>query len=166
MSRPSLLKAATSKCRLLVALPFLALLLWAHCHYRLALVVGESMRPGLKTGDLLLIDKRAYANSDPRRGDVVLARHEHDLIIKRVVGLPGEEVALHLGHLQINGVPLAEEQKMEPGRLEILPGRLFPGRFALLGDNRAVGPFQIVHAVVKKDQVIGKVVGTLCWWKS
>lgn len=144
--------------RLVLLAAGLAVLLLLHAQFRLALVVGDSMLPGLRTGDLLVLDKRAYRAAAPRRGDVVVARHGRELIVKRVVGLPGEEVALKLGRLYINGLPLAERQPVQPGFLSISPGRLLSSKFALLGDNRDVGVYQAVHAVVAKDQIVGKVI--------
>jgi signal peptidase I len=95
------------------------------------------------------------------RGDVVLARYNRELIVKRVVGLPGEEVALKQGQLYINGRAMAEEQPLEPGGLAISRGRLLEGKFALLGDNRSLGTYTTVHAVVSKAEIIGKVAWTL-----
>jgi signal peptidase I len=149
----------TNRWWLLLGLGLIALLLLlVQSHFRLAMVIGPSMRPGLRTGNLLLVDKRAYCHSAPRRGDVVLARHRDELIIKRVVGLPGEEVELKRGHLFVNGEAVIEHHAIEPGPLDIGPGRLFQGKFALLGDNRGLSSSQIVHAVVAKDQIIGKVL--------
>jgi signal peptidase I len=80
-----------------VALVCLALLL--RRHFLLTIVLGESMLPTIKPGQVLLVDKRAYDSAQPHRGDIVVARYGQDLIVKRVVGLPGEEVevkrALH-----------------------------------------------------------------------
>ncbi len=152
---------ATTPRRLLLAAGFLAMLLLVQTHFRLAMVMGESMLPGLLTGDLLLVDKRAYHHSEPRRGDIVLAYYGSELIVKRVVGLPGEEVALNHGYLFINHKALREPYPIQPGLLEIKPGLLFPGRYALLGDNRDLGVYQSVHAIATKDRILGKVVWTL-----
>jgi signal peptidase I len=129
-------------------------------HFRFALVIGESMCPAYHTGDLLLVDKSAYREEEPRRGDIVLARHGDEMIVKRVVGLPGEEVALRQGHLYVNGSPVSEHHPIQPGRLEISPGIMFAGKFALLGDNRALPIALLVHAVVSKEELVGKVVGS------
>lgn len=131
--------------------------------FRITLVVGNSMRPGLQTGDLLIIDKRAYTRANPDRNDVVLARYGKDLIVKRVVGLPGERVEIRGGHLYVNSFPVAEPHPIQPGNLAILPGTLFSERYALLGDNRSMGNSQNVHAVLPKEAILGKVIRVLNW---
>ncbi len=146
--------------RLLVAIAMCSGLILLQGRFRLGVVIGDSMLPGLTTGDILLIHKRAYDAANPGRGDVVLARFGNESIVKRVVGLPGEEVALQFGRIYVNGEAVAEPQKTLPGTLSINPGRLFRDRFALLGDNRTVGLSTFVHAVVSKDEIVGKVVAT------
>src|SRR5262249_20845519 len=108
--------------RLALVLPWIAsaaallvLLLLAHSQFRLAVVLGDSMWPGLRTGDLLLARKTAYCNHDPGRGDIVLAFRDGELIVKRVVGLPGEEIRLDGGRLYVNGSPLRENYPVQPG---------------------------------------------------
>jgi len=107
------------------------------------------------------VDRLAYRAKDPQRGDIVVAREGNDLIVKRVVGLPGEEVELQQGKLYINQRPLAEEYDVEPGWLSLGKGRLLEDKYALLGDNRSVSSSVFVHTVVSKDQILGKVVYSL-----
>lgn len=140
------------------------LLLGLRAHFCLCLVKGESMLPGLRSGDLLLVDRLAYRMAAPQRGDVVVARDRADLIVKRVVGLPGDEVELDRGRLYVNGRPLAEAYPVQPGALSLGKGRLFEDRYALLGDNRSLPVSLTVHAVVSKEQIVGKVVATLRFW--
>lgn len=148
----------------MVALGLAALLglLLLSRHYRLSIVVGDSMAPTYHTGDLLLVDRRAYQWDEPRRGDIVVARHDNDYIVKRIVGLPGEEIAVHRGLVEVNGTRLREDYATDPGQLEIGPGVLFAQRFALLGDNRAGGA-ALVHAVAARSELLGRVVGSLRW---
>lgn len=145
----------------LLALGLMALLALARTQFTLCLVKGGSMLPGLRSGDVLLVDKRAYRTAAPARGDIVVARDRQSLIIKRVVGLPGEEVELRWGELHINGVPQAEAYALTSGWLSLGKGRLFADRYALLGDNRAFPDSVSTHAVVPKERILGKVVHTL-----
>jgi signal peptidase I len=126
--------------------------------YRLTFVQGTSMQPTLATGDLLIVRKHAYDRAEPVRGDLVVANYQDGLIIKRVVGLPGEEVEIKNGTLFIGDRPLPEGHGIRAGPVNILKGKLFEGKFAILGDNRAIPPGQFVHAVVTKDQILGKVI--------
>lgn len=91
-------------------------------------IPSGSMIPTLLVGDLILVNKYHYgirlpvinkkilANHEPQRGDVMVFRYPKDPTqdyIKRVVGVPGDEVAFLNQHLYINGVeaPLTEEPK-------------------------------------------------------
>lgn len=144
-----------------MSLTVLAVVGSLHFQFSLALVVGRSMAPSYESGDLLLARRHAYRARGPARGDLVLARYRGDLIVKRVVGLPGEEVEIRDGLLHINGFRVPEPWRTQPGRLQIAAGRLLPGRYALLGDNRALLPAETVHAIVRQDEIVGKVVGSL-----
>lgn len=143
---------------LLLGAAVIGLLLCLRAQFSLALVKGESMHPGLSSGDLLLVDKLAYRAAGPERGDIVVARHGTDLIVKRLVGMPGEQVELRRGTLYVNGFRRAEEYPLERGTLILGKGRLFENKYALLGDNRSLPNSVSVHAVVSKDQIVGKVV--------
>jgi signal peptidase I len=127
-------------------------------HYQFVIVSGTSMLPTLNSGDVLVIDKRAYQNSRPDRGDIVVARYSGGLVVKRVVGLPGEQVSLKDGRLYINGSVLPEPHLIEPGYLDVGEGKLFSEDFATLGDNRSVAPASAVHPIVTKADILGKVV--------
>ena len=136
----------------------IGLLAVVHSHYRLSLVVGDSMRPTFNTGDLLVVDKWAYRTSGPRRGDIVIVRYERDLVVKRVVGLPGEKIEIKNSALYINDALIVENHTMVQGRLNIGRGDVFTGNYAILGDNRAFPPAQTIHAIVSKNRILGKVV--------
>ena len=130
-------------------------------HYRLVIVSGTSMLPTLKPGDVLLIDKRAYQQFEPGRGDIVVAHSSAGLVVKRVVGLPGEEVEVQKGRLYINGGLTNEKHLIEPGPLDVGTGNLLAGDFATLGDNRASAPALAIHPIVTKADILGKVVMAL-----
>jgi signal peptidase I len=136
----------------------LALLAFGRAHFRLCLVQGDSMLPGLRPADLLLVDKHAYRDAEPQRGDVVVASNGTELLVKRVVGLPGEEIELRLGELYVDDAIRAEPYSVASGTLSLRKGRLLPDRYALLGDNRSVSVAASVHAIVAKDQIVGKAI--------
>ncbi|MBL9134310.1 MAG: signal peptidase I [Verrucomicrobiales bacterium] len=131
-------------------------------------VSGHSMLPTLKNGDWAWIDRRAYLQHPPQRHDIVLAHWQGELIVKRVVGLPGEEVAVIDGEVWVDGQVSSIPHARLPGNLDLQPGWLPPGRFAVLGDNRSLAEFQSVHAVLRQDQVVGKVVWVIPWggWRD
>jgi signal peptidase I len=88
------------------------------------------MLPTLLVGDLILVSKFHYgvrlpvinkkivANNEPQRGDVMVFRYPRDTsidYIKRVVGIPGDEISYRNQRLSINGTPVAVDQKPPPG---------------------------------------------------
>lgn len=97
-----------------------------------------SMAPSLVPGQRLLTRYQA-AEGQVQRGDIVVARSEElgRLIVKRVVGLPGERVQIDdRGGVRIDGVPLVEPYVTHRGG----PAGTFTvpeGKLLLLGDNRA-----------------------------
>lgn len=100
-------------------------------------IPSESMLPGLRNGDYLVAAKWPYGFSKlslpgevplipgrifaslPERGDVVIFKHPVDGIdyVKRVIGLPGDTVALRRGVVILNGEPLEQE----PGSFVDIP---------------------------------------------
>lgn len=151
-------RADTRRRLLTAALLVAAVLAPLRLHFRLAVVQGESMLPTLAPGDLLVIHTRAYLRSAPQRGDLVIARWGDDLVVKRIVGLPGETVELRNGLLQINDRPFPETHPILSGNLRLSKGRLRANHYALLGDNRTVTDLLPVHAVVPRQAILGKVV--------
>lgn len=103
-------------------------------------VDGPSMLPTLEHGQRLLVDRVTYRFQPPKRGDVVVFRYpfnprEH--FIKRIIGIPGDEIRIVAGTVYVNDVPLREPY---------LNGRMLPRNFGpvfveddtyfVLGDNR------------------------------
>lgn len=73
---------------------------------RLYNMPSSAMRPTIEAGDRFVVDKWAYARRGPERWDVIVFRYPVDPsrdYIKRVVGLPGEQVHIRGGDLFING---------------------------------------------------------------
>jgi signal peptidase I len=103
-------------------------------------VEGQSMEPNLHTDQRLVVEKVSYRFHGPQRFDVVVLKmpsQGDELLIKRVVGLPGETVEIHDGHVYIDGQRLDEpflEEATRPGRhgTVVVP----PLHVYVLGDNR------------------------------
>lgn len=142
---------------LVLGLLVLAGLAPLRAHFRLSLVMGSSMRPTLATGDLLLVDQRAYVMRSPLRGDLVVVRQHGEFLVKRVVGLPGERVEVKQGVVWIDGQPGPDEAGRS-GSLNVRSGFLRHDRYALLGDNRGNDAGETVHALVATEQIVGKVI--------
>ena len=101
-------------------------------------VAGTSMRNTLTGGDIALVTRFDYLNGGaPKRFEVVECRFpgRGDTYIKRVIGLPGEEIAFVGGALYIDGAAVAEPYVFSPTQdYSILLGE---DEYLVLGDNRA-----------------------------
>src|ERR1044071_6419341 len=91
-------------------------LVWTVCtlilfHYLLLpiKVIGASMTPTYRDGTVNLVNRLADAHSSPRRGDVVVLHDGEDLILKRIIALPGETVCFQRGRITINGIALHDQ---------------------------------------------------------
>ena len=127
-------------------------------------VDGFSMRPTLQDGEYILVNKLAYKTGEPHRGDIVVfifpVDPQEDLI-KRVIGLPGETVAIHSGTVSVNGIQLAEPYIASPPAYDdewVVPeGQLF-----VLGDNRNDSRDSHQWGFLPSENVIGRAV--LIYW--
>jgi signal peptidase I len=118
-------------------------------------VVGQSMMPNYHDGARHFINKLAYSSKKPQRGDVIALRAPNgDVLLKRIVGLPGETISFEDGVLHINGKPTPENytQTLVPTdrghRAELGEDEYF-----VIGDNRAI----TVLSPILGKQIIGKV---------
>ena len=112
-------------------------------------IPSSSMLPTLLVGDLILVSKFHYGvrlpvinkkiidNHDPQRGDVMVFRYPRDTsidYIKRVVGVPGDEITYRQQRLSVNGLLVAVDQKPPPGFYDEESQRYFPEFTERLGD--------------------------------
>src|SRR3954470_23982231 len=74
-------------------------------------IPSESMVPTLRVGDRVFVNKFVYRFWEPEKGDIVVFRsveEDQEDLIKRVVALPGDKVAVRRGVLRVNGEPQEE----------------------------------------------------------
>lgn len=74
----------------------------------LAFIPSKSMSPTLKVGDFAVFNRLAYIAKSPQRGDIIVFRHDKELLVKRVIGMPGDSIELKEGRIYINGSLLDE----------------------------------------------------------
>lgn len=103
------------------------------------IVEGGSMQPTLQSGDYVLIYKLAYRGGRlPERGAIVTLAspiEPGEILVKRVVGLPGDYVQYVNGWVLINGVTMGR-MAAAPGWRDEPPEYVPPGHVYVLGDNR------------------------------
>jgi signal peptidase I len=98
---------------------------------------GSSMEPNLHDGEYVIVNRVIYRLQAPQRGDVIVFQREGTReFIKRVIGLPGDTVAVQGGHVLVNGVALDEPYIAQPNAYTMEPRRIGPNEYFVLGDNR------------------------------
>ncbi len=120
-----------------------------------------SMLPTLQAGDQVLVDKRAYRDALPRRGELVVfhAPRTGDVTLKRAIGLPGDTVGIEDGVLVVNGRRQTEPYA-DPEAIDSVffgPVRVRAGSVFVLGDNRADSVDSRDFGAVARVDLIGRV---------
>jgi signal peptidase I len=120
-------------------------------------VLGQSMEPNLHSTQRVVVEKVTYRFlHGPRRGDIVVIDlpEQREMLIKRVVGLPGETIEVRNAQLFIEGEPLDEPWTVRPGGGSYGPRTIPPLHVFVMGDNRGAsndsrnfGPVPIEHIV-------------------
>jgi signal peptidase I len=123
-------------------------------------VTGRSMLPTFHDGQINFLNRLAYVSHDPQRGDVVGLRYsgEHVMLLKRIVGLPGEDVSFENGKLLINGEPLEEPYVKKPWYWTHRPLHLGPNEYYVVGDNRSMSWDDHEHGAAGRQRIVGKVL--------
>ena len=152
-------------------------------------VEGSSMSPTLEGGQYLVVDQvsffkfdwerfsravpfwRAapaepeYAFGPPDRGEIIVFHYpvnpDKDFV-KRVVGLPGETVAVRRGTVYVNGAALAEPYLRVRDSSSAAPLSLGDGEYYVIGDNRRNSNDSRDWGAVPEENIIGRVM--LVYW--
>jgi signal peptidase I len=143
-------------------------------------IPSGSMEPTLQVNDRLIIEKISYYFHKPQRGDIVVFNPTNtlrsqgfkDAFIKRVIGVPGDRVALEQGKVYVNGHQLSEAyvansdptsvetcaQGTQEGTPAFLaqPETIPEGKFLVLGDNRSNSYDGRCWGLVSKDDIVGR----------
>ena len=118
-------------------------------------VDGDSMKNTLKNGDILLLYKLSSIN----RFDIIVLDEEKDneKIIKRVIGLPGETVAIKKGKIYINDKVIDDEyaygETSDYNKVTLRDDEYF-----ILGDNRLISKDSRYFGPIKDNEIKGKIV--------
>lgn len=128
-------------------------------------VYGQSMEPNLHTDQRLVVEKVSYNFHAPRRDDIVVLKVREDseeLLIKRVIGLPGETIRISNGVVYINGEPFNEPYLASPTRGDYGPIEVPPLHVFVLGDNRNASNDSRSFGPIPLDNIIGRA--WLSYW--
>ena len=127
------------------------------------IVKGQSMEPGVVSGDYLIVDEITYRFREPARGEVIVFKYPFNpshRYIKRIIGLPGEKVEIRNGKVYINGKPLNESTYLPPGTET--PGEietvLRENEYFVLGDNRIASADSRTWGPLPRKNIIGRAI--------
>lgn len=129
-------------------------------------VRGNSMYPNFHDGEYILTDKITYRLKNPQRGDIIIfqaPQNKENDYIKRIVGLPGDNLKIESGRIFINN-NLLEEYYL-PSDFLTQGGNFFKvgenviipeGQYFVLGDNRSHSSDSREWGLVPKANIVGK----------
>ena len=141
-------------------------------------VEGISMLPTYQDRSVNFVNRLAYLWHEPQRRDVVglrfsravtntpagihqavsLLETPHVMLLKRIVGLPGETVAFADGRVLINGEVLDEPYEKTPCDWNCPPVKLGPDEYFVVGDNRTMPWEDHVFGRAQRSQIVGKAI--------
>lgn len=122
-----------------------------------------------KRGDEVIFFRDEHSRRDLGRPVVAISvdlgfgggeRFHANVGVARVVGLPGETVAVRDGRVVVNGNEVDEPYVTVPGRINLPPVEVPEGSFFLLGDNRSLDPTAYGVGVVRSDKILGGLLRT------
>lgn len=122
-------------------------------------VSGDSMNPTLQDKDIILLVKSSKIKS----GDLCAFYWQNKLLLKRVIGLPGDVIDMDVnGVVSVNGQTLDEPyvDELTVGECDIrFPYQVPENRYFVLGDHRAtsIDSRSSVIGCVEKNQIVGRV---------
>ncbi len=124
-------------------------------------VDGFSMVPTLQNGEFVLVNRLAYRFDVHHRGDIVVFHFPLDPasqdLIKRVIGLPGDNISVSGGIVHVNGQPLSEPYiaaaPLYTGDWLVPPDELF-----VLGDNRNDSSDSHAWGMLPMKEIVGKAI--------
>jgi signal peptidase I len=127
------------------------------------------MEPTIGAGDWIIVEELSYRLREPRRGELVVFRADlghtnatdGEFVIKRVVGLPGEEIAASNGTVLINGREIDEPYlTMSRPTPDFSTPRIPARSVFLMGDNRRKSDDSRVFGPIEINSILGKVIFT------
>ena len=131
--------------------------------YQPVKVEGTSMMPSLDDQERIFVNKFVYRWEPIQRGDIVVFRYPRDpskSYIKRVIGIPGDQIRIDSGQLYVNEQPIIEDY-VPPAYTDersyseiVVPTR----SYFVLGDHRSMSNDSRDFGPVKEGYIFGKAV--------
>jgi len=143
-----------------VVVPALLLALVVHLFLAQATIVyGQSMEPNLSERQRLIIDKISYRLRPPQRNDIVVIDlpDMDEMLVKRIIGMPGETVEVRRGVVYVNGTALPEPFPHDLGYRSMPVTVVGPLSYFVMGDNRDNSNDSRAFGSVKREYIVGRV---------
>lgn len=142
----------------------IVVIIFVYVIFNISFVTSGSMEPTIKERELTITNRLAYTVKDPGRGDIVICRagDQNELMLKRIIGLPNDEISFVDGYVFINGV-ICDESAYLKSDVETNCTKSFTvpeGCYFLLGDNRenSIDSRHWNNTFVKRENLIGKII--------
>ena len=127
---------------------------------------SESMMPTLQVGDRLVVEKVGYRLRSPQRGDIIvfkappalIVQNIHDDFTKRVIGVPGDMIAIKNGQVFVNSSAIAEPYIQVPPTYNYGPVTVPADHYFVLGDNRNHSYDSHFWGFVPRQNIMGHAV--------
>lgn len=125
------------------------------------IVRGPSMEPTYHENEYLIVNEIGYTFSDPKQFEVIVFRFPKkpsQFFIKRIIGVPGQEVIIRQGKVFIDGKEI-DEAYLPEGTLTAQDTimKLDEEEYFVLGDNRAQSSDSRLWGVLPRNHIVGKV---------
>ena len=131
-------------------------------------IPSDSMLPTLLQGDRLVVEKVSYRFHEPQRGDIVVFQTplllqqmgypQDQAFIKRVIGLPGDTIAVQEGKVYLNNQPLEEDYIYEAPAYNLPPREVPEKEIFVMGDNRNNSNDSHIWGFLPENQIIGRAI--------
>ncbi len=118
-------------------------------------VNGDSMYPTLKDGDIMILNKVGFKLSNVNRFDIVVINNSDSLLIKRVIGLPNEQIKVDNNVLYIDGKKVEQPFLDEGVSTNDFEYVVSPDCYFVMGDNREISLDSRVLGCFKIDDIKG-----------
>lgn len=128
-------------------------------------IPSASMTPTLQAGDQIVVTR--YFRGAPDRGHVIVfeAPNGDELLVKRVIGVPGDLIDAHDGRVRLGGHSLREPYVRRQAVSGAFPAQIVaPGSYFVLGDNREESLDSRSWGVVPRTRIVGRA--RLVLWSS
>ena len=123
------------------------------------MVEGTSMYPTLEDGDTMILNRLKYKFSDIKRFDIIVVHDHKTYIIKRVIGLPGDEIKYINNKLYVNNKVVKENfshAKTDDFNIKTLGKKKVPNNtYFVVGDNRINSLDSRTIGFIPKDEILG-----------